>query len=313
MTENNARIPINMTEPVDLNLKMESYTIIGNADAIYNQGFQAGEEKGFENGYSNGHSEGFNLGYQQAIQDNTVEQISEIRTVKDFNVNLVTSALCKITVLLESIDMSFISEKGILDFSYFFYYGNMESLKLLNFDASNITSLFYTFCQCTKLKSINTNEWNVSRVTNLERAFSNCSSIVSLDMNNWNTSQVTSMNRLFYYCSSMENLNMSGWNTSNVIDIGQAFAGCSKLKEVTFGNNWASNSNITSFEINNCPLSKESILDLANKIADKSDTSVYTGTYTVKLKSSQKSLFTEEELTALANQFTAKNWSLAWS
>ena len=91
------------------------------------------------------------------------------------------------------------------------------------------------------------------------------------------------------------------------------FYSCSKLTNVIFGDNWASNFQITTFEMHNSPLSKESILDLATKIADKSDTSVYTGTYTVKLKSSQKSLFTEDELTALANQFTAKNWTLAWS
>lgn len=82
---------------------------------------------------------------------------------------------------------------------------------------------------------------------------------------------------------------------------------------MTFGNNWASNIYVTSFEMKQSPLSKASILDLASKIADKSDKSVYTGTYKVSLKSSQKSLFTEDELTALANQFTAKNWTLAWS
>jgi hypothetical protein len=87
---------------------------------------------------------------------------------------------------------------------------------------------------------------------------------------------------------------------------------CSKLTNVTFGNNWASNAKITSFDTKYVSLSKASILDLASKIADKSDKTIYTSTYTVKLRTSQQSLFTEDELTALANQFTAKNWTLAW-
>lgn len=49
MVEDNARIPINMTEPVNLNLKMEAYTIIGDADEIYNRGYADGEEYGKKN------------------------------------------------------------------------------------------------------------------------------------------------------------------------------------------------------------------------------------------------------------------------
>lgn len=49
MTEDNARIPIGMAEPENINLKMESYTIIGNADAFYNKGYADGEEYGKKN------------------------------------------------------------------------------------------------------------------------------------------------------------------------------------------------------------------------------------------------------------------------
>ena len=85
MIEDNARIPINMTEPVDLNLKMEAYTIIGDADAIYNQGYSAGfakgEEQGFDNGYKageedgilKGDEQGFNRGYEQGKGDGIEE------------------------------------------------------------------------------------------------------------------------------------------------------------------------------------------------------------------------------------------------
>lgn len=73
MTENNARIPINMTEPVDLNLKMESYTIIGDTDAIYNKGYADGEAKGFEEGKNAGLSEGYDVGYAEGLAQRTYE------------------------------------------------------------------------------------------------------------------------------------------------------------------------------------------------------------------------------------------------
>ncbi len=57
----------------------------------------------------------------------------------------------------------------------------------------------------------------------------------------------------------------------------------------------------------------DDIFDLADKIQDKSNTSLFPNTYQVVIASSQKSQFTEDELTSLANRFTSKNWSLVWS
>lgn len=68
MVEDNAKTAIVMTEPEELNLKVEAYTVIGDADAIYNQGFQAGEEKGFEQGYTDGHADGYDKGFDAGEQ-----------------------------------------------------------------------------------------------------------------------------------------------------------------------------------------------------------------------------------------------------
>lgn len=49
MVEDNARIPIGISETENINLKMESYTIIGNAEELYNKGYADGEEYGKKN------------------------------------------------------------------------------------------------------------------------------------------------------------------------------------------------------------------------------------------------------------------------
>ena len=187
--------------------------------------------------------------------------------------------------------------------------GKLTSLDLSGLDTSNVTNMASMFSSCSSLQSLNLSGLDTSNVTSMANMFSNDSKLTSLDLSGLDTSNVTNMNSVFNYCMNLTSLDLSSFNTSNVTNISNMFATCMNLTSVTFGNNWMSNSSVKSFDISGAPLSKESILDLASKIADKSN---LTTTNTVRLKSSQKSLFTEEELTALAGQFTAKNWTLAW-
>ena len=143
--------------------------------------------------------------------------------------------------------------------------------------------------------------------------FRTCNALTEITgTGNWNTSAVTNMSSMFSYASNLTSLDLSGWDTSNVTNAGSMFYYCNSLVNVIFGNNWMSNPSVKAFQIYHSRLSKASILDLANKIADKSDTTIYTGTNTVTLKLALKNSFTDDELTALAGQFTAKNWTLAW-
>ena len=146
----------------------------------------------------------------------------------------------------------------------------------------------------------------------MQSMFCGCYVVESLDLSNFDTSKVTYMGGMFRDCDKLTTLDLSSFDTSNVVDMGNMFANDGKLENVIFGNNWASNKSISTVDFYYCPLSKASILDLANKIADKSDTSIYTGTYKVRVKSSQKGLFTEEEQIELANRFTAKNWTFVF-
>lgn len=99
MVEDNARTPIGISEPENINLKMEAYTIIGNADEIYNKGYETGfkdgEEQGFDNGYKageedgilKGDEQGFNRGYRQGKEDGFSEGLAQ-RTFETWTLTL---------------------------------------------------------------------------------------------------------------------------------------------------------------------------------------------------------------------------------
>lgn len=184
--------------------------------------------------------------------------------------------------------------------------------KLSNWDVSKVTTVRSMFSSCRNFSSIDLTKWITSSLTSTNQMFyQNLNNLKTVNLSGWDTTKLTDMYGMFSYSNYLETVNLSGWDTSKVTSI-NIFDNCYNLKNVTFGNNWASNPNVTSISYSSCPFTKDTILDLANKIADKSDTSVYTGTYTVKLKSSQKNVFTSDEQTTLANLFTSKNWTLSW-
>lgn len=82
------------------------------------------------------------------------------------------------------------------------------------------------------------------------------------------------------------------------------FNSCSRLTSLTLGPNWASNNSITSFDLSSCPLTKESALDVLNKLADRTAT---TNKPTLKLKSTVKALLSEDEIKIA----TDKGWTVA--
>ena len=79
---------------------------------------------------------------------------------------------------------------------------------------------------------------------------------------------------MFRECSSLTTLDLSNWNTSNVTDMGNMFSYCWKLSNLTLGNDWASNSSISSFDLSYCPLTRESAIDVINKLATRSNSPV---------------------------------------
>ena len=188
-----------------------------------------------------------------------------------------------------------------------------KSIDLTTLDTSNMISFDSFFSSCYELQSINFTNFNTSNAVDFSRMFQSCLNLTALDLTMFDTRNVTNMYNMFSGCRSLKTLNISSFNTGKCTNYSSTFSGCSSLEDIVFPTNFVSNRYSANIDMKNCPLSKDTILALANKIADKSDTTINTGTYKIMLKSSQQSLFTEAELTALANQFTAKNWTLAWS
>lgn len=215
-----------------------------------------------------------------------------------------------------------------------------ESLILKNFDTSECTNLSSLFSSCLNLKELDISSWNTSKVTGMRNMFSNCSSLTSVNLScfdfsnigsnvlndfnslesmfflcksltsiiwpeevflNKNGKSICSMQLMFYGCSSLTSVELSSFNTSNVTNMADMLSACSKLTNVTWGNNWASNSAITSFSVSSCPLSHDSCLDLFNKLATKSSNA------TLELSTTTKGYMSEEEIAIATN----KGWTVS--
>ena len=109
---------------------------------------------------------------------------------------------------------------------------NIKSIKKMQIDTSNVTSMYQMFYSSSSLTSLDISNFDTSNVTNMSWMFINCSSLTSLDLSNFNTSNVEQMTGMFNDCSSLTSLDLSKWDTSSSTDHERMFSGCSSLKDV---------------------------------------------------------------------------------
>ena len=183
--------------------------------------------------------------------------------------------------------------------------------------AHKSVNYFYNFfcADSGNFSEIYLNNLDISGLTKLQKYFADFTSLKKIDFTGIKgTENITDIYRLFYGCRNLEYINFgNSFNTDNITNISEMLYTCSKLKEIRFSPNWFPNPSITTFDISySSVLSKESILDLASKISDRSDTSKYPSTYRVYSTRTLKNQFTEEEQASIAAQFNAKNWTLSW-
>ena len=74
---------------------------------------------------------------------------------------------------------------------------NIKTIKKLQLDTSNVTSMSQMFYMCSSLTSLDLSNFNTSNVTDMHYMFVGCSSLTSLDLSNLNTSNVTKINDIF--------------------------------------------------------------------------------------------------------------------
>ena len=175
----------------------------------------------------------------------------------------------------------------------------LKSLEVSNFNTSNVTTMGNMFNNCWEIKSLDVSGFDTSKVTNMSYMFNQCYSLTSLDVSGFDTSKVTTMGNMFNNCSPLTSLDLSNWNTASVTNMNKMFSGCNSLSNLTLGKDWASNSKISSFDLSSCPLTRESALDVINKLATRNNSPV------IKF-SNQVSLYQSEIDVA-----TNKGWSVS--
>ena len=100
------------------------------------------------------------------------------------------------------------------------------SLDLSCIDASNLTSMYEMFSDCTNLINLNFIGFNTSNVTRMDSAFYRCSSIVTLDLSSFDTSSVTTMKSMFYGCTALETLDISNFTFNEGVTLDGMFTNC---------------------------------------------------------------------------------------
>lgn len=256
---------------------------------------------------------------------------------------------------LESLDLSNYDFSKVQKLTYFVgnCYA-LKNINFGNNNFSSATDMSNMFYYCHSLTSLDLSNWNTSKVgtssyTSFTGMFKGCSSLESLDISSFDLSNTYggsnySLNTMFYFCSSLktlklpnsvsfnktniylddmfnncsslESLDLTGWNTTNVTSMSCMFMYCHSLKNLTLGENWASNSSITSFDLAYCPLTRESAVDVLNKLATRDNSPVIRFSNKVGLYQSEIdiatnkgwsvsgcSVFVEDPSTATVGQF----------
>jgi len=113
---------------------------------------------------------------------------------------------------------------------------SITSLNLNNFDTSKVQTMDAMFYYCISLRSLDLSNFNTSLVNSMNNLFANCIELTSLDLRNFDTSLVTEMFLMFYRCESLEYLNVSSFNTSLVSDMEAIFSNCYSLASLDLSN-----------------------------------------------------------------------------
>ena len=161
---------------------------------------------------------------------------------------------------------------------------NIKSIDLSNFrnKTTSQISVYGMFNGCTSVESIDISGMDFSKTHGnysfygMSKMFADCKKLKSIifPSNIYFDNSKISMELMFYNCSSLTSLDLSGWDTSKVTIMDNMFNSCYKLSNLTLGTDWASNSSISSFDLSSCPLTRESAVDVINKLATRSNSPV---------------------------------------
>lgn len=196
---------------------------------------------------------------------------------------------------LTTVDLSNFDTSNYINMSGMFQgCSALKNIDVSGFNTSKVTDMINMFNNCWKLTSLDLSNFDTTNVQYMNLMFSDCSSLTSLDLSSFDTSKVTNMYGMFYYCSSLTSLDLSSFNTTNVTNMSSMFQYCPKLSNLTLGTDWASNSSISSFDLSFSPLTRESAVDVINKLATRDNSPVITFSKQVCLYQSEIDIATNK-------------------
>ena len=113
--------------------------------------------------------------------------------------------------------------------SMFYNLKNIVEVDLSDFDASQVTSMYWMFLSCSNLKKINFGNINTSLVENMQSIFNDCKSLISIDLSGFDIPNAKNIHSMFNSCTNLRFLNISHFNTSKVEEMSYMFCNCPSL------------------------------------------------------------------------------------
>lgn len=206
---------------------------------------------------------------------------------------------------IREIDFTPISTENVTAARFtFFGCFNLKSIKdVKGLNTSKITSLQSCFSNCRNLTEVDF-DWNLPAVTSMSLVFKGCTALKTVDFSKSNMPLIESFDDAFEQCSSLESVDFTGLNTEHASSFNM-FSGAAsfhRLTNVTWASNWLSSPSCSNFSLGLCTaLSKESLMDLINKLAVRENAPVLT------LAKASYNLLSEDEIKIA----TDKGWTVA--
>ena len=89
----------------------------------------------------------------------------------------------------------------------------------------------WMFAECESLESLKISNWNISNVKNMSYMFCFCLKLKSLfDVSNWKTDKVEDMSWMFFECPSLSTLTgLDKWIINNLKTSNHMLDGCTQI------------------------------------------------------------------------------------
>ena len=214
---------------------------------------------------------------------------SSLTTIPLYNTSNVTTMNSMFRSCSSLTNVPLFNTSNVRDMSYMFYYCNSLTTVPL-FDTSNVTNMYNMFFGCNALTTVP--QFNTSKCQNFQNMFANCSSLTTVPEFDFSGFKGTEYKGSEIFGTSYNyptNLTTIG----GFKDIGKAYSGGA-----------SSNKDILLQYLSK--LTRESVLNVFNKVYDMNLNTAQTGAVNIKLHANVKALLSDEDIAIATN----KGWTV---